>query len=92
MSIPNITSARHVGAHRIELAFDSGESGVVDLADLVRKYAAAAPLLDVVEFARFRLDEWPTLVWDCGFDVSPETLHARATGKPVPWSPARSTA
>ena len=81
-----ITGATYAGDHRVELRFDTGEAGIVDLYDLIHKYEAAAPLRDPTEFARFRLDDWPTLVWDCGFDVSPETLYARATGKPVRWS------
>ena len=29
-------------------------------------------------FADLHLDSWPTLVWDCGFDVAPESLYQRA--------------
>jgi hypothetical protein len=83
-----ITAARPMGGFRVELQFDNGESGIADLSDLIHRYDAAAPLRDPVEFARFRLDEWPTLVWDCGFDVAPETLYARATGTAPPWRPA----
>jgi len=32
-------------------------------------------------FSHFYLDSWPTLAWDCGFDVDPESLYFRATGK-----------
>ena len=84
--MPRITQANYAGQYKIALRFDSAESGIVDLPDLVHKYSAAAPLRDPVVFARFRLDEWPTVVWDCGFDVSPETLYSRATGKPVRWA------
>jgi hypothetical protein len=27
-------------------------------------------------FARFYLDSWPTLAWECGFDISPESLYS----------------
>jgi hypothetical protein len=33
----------------------------------------------------FKLDEWSTITWNCGFDVSPETLYERATGKQIHW-------
>jgi len=36
-------------------------------------------------FKRFTLDEWPTLVWPNGFDLSPEMLYERATGKRLSW-------
>jgi hypothetical protein len=29
----------------------------------------------------FHLDSWPTLAWDCGFDVDPDSLYEWATGK-----------
>ena len=37
------------------------------------------------EFKKFYLDEWPTLAWPCGFDLSPESLYERATGKRIEW-------
>lgn len=80
-----IQEATHLGDYKIRLSFDSGEEGVVDLADVVTGHPMAAPLLDPAEFARFALDEWPTLVWPCGFDLSPEMLYERATGKSPVW-------
>lgn len=81
----SIEHARHIDGHRIWVQFNTGEAGETDLSDLVWKYPAAAPLRDPVQFALFRLDTWPTLVWDCGFDVSPETLYERVTGRRVTW-------
>ena len=54
--------------------------------DLIQKYKVAAPLLDKNEFKNFYLDEWPTLAWTCGFDLAPESLYERATGKRITWS------
>jgi hypothetical protein len=42
-------------------------------------------LRDIANFKDFKLDEWSTVTWDCGFDVSPETLYERAIGKLVNW-------
>jgi hypothetical protein len=83
--IISIADARHLGDFRIWPRFNTGDEGVVDLADVVEKYPAAKPLRDPAVFANFYLDEWPTLAWPCGFDFSPESLYARATGKTVPW-------
>jgi len=80
-----IQDAVYVGDHKIRLRFDSGEEGIVDLGEVVTRYAAAKPLLDPTEFAKFSLDEWPTLVWPCGFDLSPEMLYERVTGKQPVW-------
>jgi len=48
---------------------------------LIFAYPIAEPLHDFTRFADFHLDSWPTLVWDCGFDVDPESLYERATKK-----------
>lgn len=80
-----IQEAEYVGGYQIRLRFDTGEEGVVDLSDIVAHYSAAQSLKDERVFAKFTLDEWPTLVWPCGFDLSPETLYERATGKCPAW-------
>jgi hypothetical protein len=83
--IISVIAAKYIDAYRLNLVFDTGESGDVDLKDIVFKYDAALPLRDTDNFKLFRLDEWATVVWDCSFDVSPETLYERATGKHINW-------
>jgi hypothetical protein len=77
----SISEAKYLDGYRISLRFNNGECGVVDLKALVFKYPVAAPLRDVACFADFHLDSWPTLTWDCGFDVDPESLYELATRK-----------
>ena len=79
-----VREAKYQEGYKIWLSFNTGESGVVDLTYLLHKYKAAAPL-DKKEFQKFYLDEWPTLAWPCGFDLAPESLYERATGKRVEW-------
>jgi hypothetical protein len=67
--------------YKIWVKFNTGESGVVDLYEVIQRYKVAQPLLDTNEFRKFYLDEWPTLAWSCGFDVAPESLYERVTGK-----------
>ena len=81
----SVKNASYEKDFQIRLSFNTGEEGVVDLRDLIQKYKVAAPLRDPVAFSKFHLDGWPTLAWDCGFDVAPETLYQRATGKQVAW-------
>ena len=78
-----ISEARYLGDYRIELRFNTGETGEVDLQSLIFRFPAAAPLRDQRKFAQFYLDEWPTLAWVCGFDLDPEYLYTLATGKPT---------
>ena len=89
-----VLQARYENGRRVRLRFNTGEHGVADLTDLGARYPAARPLADPAELASFEQEEWPTLVWACGLDVSPETLYERATGKrldglmPAPVLPA----
>jgi hypothetical protein len=83
--IVSVKTAKYLDAYRLNLLFDTGESGDVDLQDIVFKYDAAMPLRNMDYFKSFGLDEWATVVWDCGFDISPETLYQRATGKSMNW-------
>jgi hypothetical protein len=80
-----VLEARHITGHRLWISFSNGESGEVDLSDLIQRYPIASPLKDPAVFANFFLDDWPTIAWPCGFDISPETLYERATGKAPSW-------
>jgi hypothetical protein len=80
-----IEEAVYMGEYKIRLRFDTGEEGVADLGDVIARYPVAQSLLDQAEFAKFTLDEWPTLVWPCGFDLSPEMLYEQVTGKRPVW-------
>jgi len=71
--------------YRILLGFSDGMSGIVDFTDIIQTFPAARPLADKEVFQQFHLDDWPTLVWPCGFDFSPESLYERATGQRVSW-------
>ena len=75
-----VEEARYLDGYRLWLRFNTGDTGEVDLADLVAREPAAAPLRDPALFAAFFLDPWPTVAWACGFDVAPEALFARAMG------------
>lgn len=67
--------------YRIFLKFNTGETGEVDLKKIVFKYPIAKPIRDPVLFSKFHLDSWPTLMWNCGFDIAPESLYFMVTGK-----------
>ena len=75
---PRLTAARHVEAYRIELRFDDGRTGIVDLADELSG-EVFEPLRDVALFRAFRLDqELGTITWPNGADLAPEFLYELA--------------
>jgi len=51
-----VSEATYQEDYKIWIKFNTGESGVVDLFDLIQKYKAAAPLVDTREFRKFYLD------------------------------------
>ena len=87
-----VKSARYVKEHLVDIAFSDGTSGIIDLRETVNRYDAASPLRDPAKFAAFRLDEWPTLTWPCGFDLSPEYLYELLTGSSPVWAERVSVA
>jgi hypothetical protein len=76
-----VVEAKYVKDFTVYLIFNTGEAGEADLKDIVYKYNNAEPLRTPSNFRNFYLDSWPTLAWDCGFDISPESLYYKVTGK-----------
>ena len=83
-----LKNAEYLDGYRLRLTFNTGESGIVDLKGLVQHTPQAAPLRDLQAFQQFHLDEWPTIVWPCGFDLAPEYAYHLATGKSQDWEKA----
>lgn len=81
-----VQRAKYAGQHKIWLRFNDGKEGTIDLSDIPERFQAAKPLKDERVFAAFVLDEWPTLAWECGFDLAPEFLYERLTGKRPAWA------
>ncbi len=65
-----LTKAQYKENYTVFLEFNTGESGEVDLKETVYKYNAAKPIREKEHFSKFYLDSWPTLAWECGFDIS----------------------
>lgn len=70
-----LRDARYIGEFRVFLRFNDGKAGEVDLKEVIHTSPAATPLREPKTFSKFFLDSWPTLAWDCGFDVAPEKLY-----------------
>jgi hypothetical protein len=75
-----ITKAKALPGYRLELQFDNGEGGVVDLSEFVgRGVCAAWEYRSVFEKVTITADgavEWPGEI-----DFCPDALYLRMTGK-----------
>jgi len=70
-----VCQARHVGNYRIEIAFNTGESGIVDLQGSLWG-PVFEPLRDPERFKRFTLSPvLHTIAWDNDADFAPEYLR-----------------
>jgi len=80
-----VVEANYTEDYKVFIEFNTGRSGEIDLKDIIYEYSIAKPLRDLKNFSKFFLDSWPTLAWECGFDIAPEALYEKCeqthTGK-----------
>ncbi len=70
-----ITKAAHVKGYEIELAFNDGSSGIINLKPYLDK-PIFRPLNDIEFFKAFKLGSW-TVEWENGADFAPEFLYEK---------------
>jgi len=69
-----------LGEYRLDLTFDDGTRGTVDLTHLVGK-GVFSLWHDYEAFASVRIGTSGELVWDDQIDLCPDALYLKATGK-----------
>ncbi|MEQ8209552.1 MAG: DUF2442 domain-containing protein [Lacipirellulaceae bacterium] len=73
--IPRVIQANYIDGYRIQLKFQDGTTGTVDLADELWG-PVFEPLRDLQEFQKFEVHpELETLTWPNGADFAPEFLY-----------------
>lgn len=75
-----ITKVKAGRGFQVELTFDDGASGTVDLSDLAGKGVFEA-WLEPSAFAMVKIGSSGELVWGTGIDLCPDALYLRLTGK-----------
>ena len=75
-----ITSVSVLEKFCLELAFDDGVSGTVDLSELVGK-GVFALWRDPQFFGKVHIGPFGELVWSDKIDLCPDSLYLRLTGK-----------
>lgn len=75
-----IEEVKVLQGYRLELAFDDGFVGTVDLSDLSGK-GVFALWLDRHAFESVRIGSSGELVWGNQIDLCPDALYLKATGK-----------
>jgi len=74
-TVPRLKSAHYIAGYRLELTFEDGRVGELDLKDELWG-EVFEPLRDLDEFKNFQVDkELHTIVWPTGADLAPEYLY-----------------
>ncbi len=76
----SVVSAKYLDGYRLQVEFEDGKSGVVDLEPRLRRGPVFRRLLDVATFKQFRINpDFGVICWGDDLDIAPETLYEQAT-------------
>jgi hypothetical protein len=75
-----ITSAKPLSHFQLQLSFDNGESGVVDLADFAGRGVFEIWLRPGI-FEQVEVTEFGAVQWPGEIDLCPDSLYLRMSGK-----------
>lgn len=83
--LKDITAVQPLDGYSLELTFEDGVSGIVDLTDLIPFEGVFAPLQDRNYFLQVWVNpEIGTICWPNDADIDPDVLYAMVTGEPIP--------
>lgn len=81
----DIKQAVYIKGYKLEILFEDGNRRIVNFDDYRGKEGLFQRFNDIEYFKKFNIDhELGVLCWPDGLDIAPETLYAKATGKPLP--------
>lgn len=81
----DVISADYKGGYKIEITFEDGATGVVDLSKYLSKGGVFEKFKNMEFFKNFSINkELSVLTWGDQVDIAPETLYAEATSSPLP--------
>src|SRR5690606_4992844 len=93
LMLRDVTEARPLDLFRLFLRFDDGQSGEIDIRDLVPFDGVFAPLRDPEFFAQVRINpELGSIEWPNGADLDTQVLYSRITGQPLAGESTLATA
>lgn len=91
--LKDIVEARWLGGHRLQIRFEDGVEGEIDLGDLVDFKGVFEPLKDPEVVSEVSVNaDLGTVVWPSGADLDPVVLYSRITGRPIEFERVTGTA
>ncbi len=71
--------------YEVELLFEDGTNGVVNVAEIVEFTGVFSPLKNKTYFDQVRVNpEIGTICWPNDADIDPDVLYSLVTGEPLP--------
>ncbi|HRQ41855.1 MAG TPA: DUF2442 domain-containing protein [Chloroflexota bacterium] len=81
----DIVRATPLADYELELLFEDGTNGIVNIAEIVEFTGVFAPLQDKTYFDQVRVNpDIGTICWPNEADIDPDVLYALITGEPLP--------
>jgi hypothetical protein len=82
--LKDIVAVTPLEEYKLQLRFEDGAEGVVDLASHLSFRGIFEPLNNLAYFRQVRVDpDLGTVVWPNGADLDPDVLYSRVTGTPI---------
>ena len=83
--LQDIVEAVPLENYLLNLRFEDGVVGVVNVSECVSFTGVFAPLRERTEFAAVQVNpELGTVCWPCGADLDPDVLYELVTGASIP--------
>lgn len=83
--LKDIIDVRPLEGYRLQLRFEDGAEGVVDLDKLIKFDGVFSPLRDRAYFLQAAVSpDLGTVCWPNGADLDPDVLYSEVTGEPIP--------
>lgn len=80
----DIVTVKTLHGYRLQLGFEDGSKGIVEVRKLVALTGIFAPLDDEEFFRKVTVNaELGTVVWPNGSDLDPDVLHGLVLGNPL---------
>lgn len=78
----DIIAVNYVKEYSLEVTFENGEKGLIDLRGYAKKGGVFEQFCDVNYFRQIYVNkDIGTICWPGGADIAPETIYKMATGK-----------
>ena len=81
--LAEITKVKALDPYRLQVRFQDGAEGVIDLAGQVEFTGVFEPLREPDYFRQVYIDDG-ALTWPNGADLDPDVLYSQGTGAPLP--------